>query len=174
MKYIKLKDDQFDFNGVDHTRNVVRAITINQDNKIALHHIFNTDIFGERDYYETPGGGVNNNEELLEALKRELYEELGATNISVIQEICIVEDYYNLIKRKNINHYYLVSCSSFEDKQLTEDEKRLIESTIWVNIDEAINLYKNTKRTKISNLVINRELPVLIEAKSLMAQLFYK
>ena len=55
---LKLKDDQYEFKGVDHTREVIRAILVNEDNKILLEKIVDNDMFGQRDYYETPGGGA--------------------------------------------------------------------------------------------------------------------
>lgn len=168
IKRFYLKDNEYPFLGIDNIRKVVRAIVINDDNKIALHHIFATDIFGERDYYETPGGGVDKNETLLDALKRELNEELGAREIEIISKLAVVEDYYNLIKRKNINHFYLVKCLKIEKPHFTDGEKRLIKDTIWVDIDTAIEIYNSTKRTKISSLVINRELPILYLAKPII------
>lgn len=168
IKKFYLEDNKYPFKGIDNIRNVVRAIVINDENKIALHHIFCSDIFGERDYYETPGGGVEENEDLLSALKRELNEELGAKELIKIKHLAVVEDYYNLIKRKNINHYFVVKCSKFEDVKFTDNEKRLIDKTIWININDAIDLYKNTKRTNISSLVIDRELPILLLVKTII------
>ena len=48
---LKLKDDQYEFKGVDHTREVIRAILVNEDNKILLEKIVDNDMFGPRDYY---------------------------------------------------------------------------------------------------------------------------
>ena len=36
-----------------------------------------------------------------------------------------------------------------------------IEEVKWLDIDEAIEMMERTKRTPISSLVINRELPIL-------------
>ena len=149
-----LKDNQFPDNGYNHTRSIVRAIVYNDKKEIALNYLLSDDKFGHRDYLETPGGGVEKWETLITALKRELREELGA-EVDNIEEIGRVEDYYNLIYRKNNNHYYLCHLTSLHEKHLTEKEKVWIQEVKWLDIDEAIRLMNNTKRTNISTLVIN-------------------
>ena len=78
MNFIcELNDDQYSYDYIDHIRNVARAIVINDKNEIALIHVFGDDIFGHRDYFETPGGGVKENELLEDAVLREILEEIG-------------------------------------------------------------------------------------------------
>ena len=101
-----LKDNQYPDNGYTHTRSIVRGIVYNDNFEIAMIYLLNDDRFGHRDYLETPGGGVERGENLQVALKRELKEELGA-EVDNIEEIGRVVDYYNLIYRRNNNHYYL-------------------------------------------------------------------
>ena len=80
------KDDQYEYKGVEKIRKIVRAVVLDEQNRIALTKINNTDKFGIRDYYELPGGGVQKGETLLRALSREMEEEIGC-EISVIKEI---------------------------------------------------------------------------------------
>ena len=78
MNFIcELNDDQYSYDYIDHIRNVARAIVINDKNEIALIHVFGDDIFGHRDYFETPGGGVKDNELIEDAVLREILEEIG-------------------------------------------------------------------------------------------------
>nr|WP_326185070.1 NUDIX domain-containing protein [uncultured Oscillibacter sp.] len=52
----------------------------------------------ERDTYEVPGGHREKNESILDAAKRELYEETGAVKFS-IKPICV----YSVIGKNQIN-----------------------------------------------------------------------
>ena len=61
------EDNEFPNNGYNHTRNIVRGIVYNDNFEIALIKLHTTDIFGERDLYETPGGGVEKGETLVNA-----------------------------------------------------------------------------------------------------------
>lgn len=168
MKIInRLIDDQYDKSTITHTRKIARAVLINENNEVCLLHVLGDDDFGHRDYYETPGGGVNENEEIEEAVIREIKEETGYNSI-IIQELGIVEDYYNLIHRHNINHYYLLKATSFEKEELEEYEKGIIDSKIWVDIDTAISLYENMNKDKLEILVKNRELPILKMVKEIL------
>ena len=168
MKVInRLIDDQYDKSTITHTRKIARAILLNEENKVCLLHVLGDDDFGHRDYYETPGGGVNENELIEEAVIREIKEETGY-NSYIVQELGIVEDYYNLIHRHNINHYYLLKTTSYEKEELEEYEKGIIDSKIFVDIDTAISLYENMNKEKLEILVKNRELPILKMVKEIL------
>ena len=82
----KLKDLEYPFLGVTHTREIVRGIVLNEDNKVAILKIERDDIFGKTHYYETPGGGVNEDEDINKAIIREIKEETGF-NSEIICEI---------------------------------------------------------------------------------------
>ena len=55
----------------------VRGIIINDNNEVALVHIKGNDVFGKRDHFELPGGGIEKGEDEIKALKREIAEEIG-------------------------------------------------------------------------------------------------
>ena len=158
---LKLKDDQYEFKGVDHTREVIRAILVNEDNKILLEKIVDNDMFGPRDYYETPGGGAKKNETHLETLKREIAEECGYLISDDIVLLGKVKDYYNLINRENHNYYYIARVIGKCEQHLEADELRRIAAFCWVDIDEAITLYENMQNVLVGKLVKQRELPIL-------------
>lgn len=169
MKTFYFVDDQFEIQNITHTRKIVRAILFNSKNEIALIKIKGDDIFGHRDYYETPGGGVNKNETRLNALRRELLEEVGV-EIKNIKFIARVIDYYNLINRRNDNYYYLCEVSEYKEKHLEEYEKTIMEKVEWINITEAYHLFNSVKNTPIANLVKQRELPII----EIATKLFHK
>ena len=62
----------------------------------------------------------------------------------------------------------LPSKFTLGEKHFTEKEKQLINSIKWMKIDEAIEFEEKTKRTNISTLVINRELPILKIARDML------
>ena len=166
----KLLDDQFPYTKTTHKRACARGIILNDKNEICLLHVNGDDIFGHRDYYETPGGGVNQDETPEEAIIRECKEEIGAIT-EIIAEIGLVDDYYNLIGRNNLNYYYLLRVKGSCPKALEEYEKQIIENELWVDIDKAIELVDGCKPTPISILVKNRELPIYKLARDIIKNL---
>lgn len=164
MKTLHFFDNEFENNGYTHTRKVVRALVYNSKKQVALIRLFGEGSFGHRDYHETPGGGINPNENRIPALRREIIEEIGVT-IKNIHFLARVIDFYNLIKRKNDNYFYICEADEVVGQHLEDYEKRLFAEIVWVDIDEAIRIYETTKRTPIANLVIQRELPILYLAK---------
>ena len=152
------------FKGITHTREIVRAILLDEHNNVCLEYLLDDDGFGPRDYYETPGGGIKPGESHEDAIKREIEEEVGYT-CEIIAPLGEVDDYYNLIYRKNHNYYYLVRRIKKVSQHLEEDEKIRISKIIWVPIDEAIKLYENMQNVLVGRLVKQRELPILKLAK---------
>ena len=73
------------------------------------------DDFGQVTIIETAGGGVEEGEELQDAIKRELKEELGV-KVDVICKIGVVSDCYNLIHRHNINNYFCAKLNPLVKK----------------------------------------------------------
>ena len=172
MKTFYFEDDQFEKKEITHTRKVVRAILLNEENKIALIKIKGDDIFGHRDYFETPGGGIKLGETRHQALQREIEEEVGV-NICDIKFIARVIDFYNLINRRNDNYFYLCRVKCKTEQHLEEYEKILMEGIVWFDIETAINKYKTTVITPISKLVIQRELPILFLTKEYLTKYKY-
>ena len=166
-KLLKFKDDQYMFKGVTHKREIVRAILIDDKNNVCIEKLKDDDGFGPRDYYETPGGGIKPGESHSDALHREIEEEVGY-KCEVLEHIADVEDYYNLIYRKNINHFYLVKATEKVKQHLEPDEVIRIEKIVWVPIDEAIRLYENMQNVLVGKIVKQRELPILKMAKEIL------
>ena len=106
---IELQDTQWEFNYINHDRNIARAIVYDENGQFYFVRAKRDDDFGKATLIETAGGGVEEGEDLLDAIKRELKEELGV-KVSIICKIGVVSDYYNLIHRHNINNYFL--CKS--------------------------------------------------------------
>ena len=166
--FINLQDDQWEFDYIDHDRNVVRAIVFDEEDKFYFVRAVRDDDFGKATLIETSGGGVEENEELLDAIKRELKEELGV-EVDVVCKIGVVSDYYNLIHRHNINNYFLCKVKSFGDKNLTKEEMDDFHlSTLRLTYEEACKEYEYRSNSKLGKLISNRELPILHRAKEIL------
>ena len=107
-----------------------------------------------------------------EAIKREIKEELGA-DVEVKGKIGVVDDYYNLIHRHNINNYYLCRVLSFGETSLTEDEINYFHlSTLKIRFKDAYDEYVAGKSSKLGRLICARELPVLLRAKEMLSDMY--
>lgn len=124
-------------------RIAVRAVII-QNNLLFLVHLKTTS------EYKFPGGGVEDNEELLDALKRETLEESGAYITCVKECLGYIDQIYMdkydpeaIFYMRSI--YYLCDISNrFSQQNLSNYEITLDFSPVWVPIDEAIQF--NQKR----------------------------
>ena len=168
---IELQDTQWKKEYIDHDRNIVRAIVYDENRMFYFVRAVRDDEFGKAILIETSGGGVENGEDLITAVQRELKEELGVF-VDVVCKIGIVSDYYNLIHRHNINNYFLCKIKSFGQKNLTQDEiEKFHLSTLKMSYEEAVIEYENRKDSKLGTLIANRELPVLHRAKEILDKL---
>ena len=168
---IELQDTQWKKEYIDHDRNIVRAIVYDENRMFYFVRAVRDDEFGKAALIETSGGGVENGEDLITAIQRELKEELGVS-VDVVCKIGIVSDYYNLIHRHNINNYFLCKIKSFGQKNLTQDEiEKFHLSTLKMSYEEAVIEYENRKNSKLGTLIANRELPVLHRAKEIIDKL---
>ena len=108
-------------------------------------------------------------EDLCTAIRRELKEELGA-EVEVLCKIGVVSDYYNLIRRHNINHYYLCKVKSFGDTNMTEQEiEDFHMTTLRLSYEEALQEYEACRMSKLGRLIANREVPVLRRAHEILS-----
>lgn len=165
---IELQDTEWPFEYIDHDREIVRAIVVDEAGLFYFVRAVRTDDFGTATLIETSGGGVEAGEDLSDAIRRELREELGV-EVTILDRIGIVSDYYNLIHRHNINHYFLCRICAFGDKHLTEDEKDKFHlSTLKLRYGEAVEEYELRSDTPLGRLIANRELPILKRAKELL------
>lgn len=142
-------------------RDAVRAIIMNKD-KILM-------VFLEKtNEYKFPGGGINKNEKIEDALKREILEEAGYKIKNINDKIGTIVEYGIAIEDKNkifkmISDYYSVDI---EDKQFNQDldnyEKELMFKPSWVEIDTAYKANKKIMDNKCeSTSWIKRETRVL-------------
>ena len=169
--HLELKDNEWQFTGIDHDRNIVRAIVIDDEGFYYFVRVVRDDHFGVSTLIETSGGGVEAGEDLETAIKRELKEELGA-DVDILCKIGVVSDYYNLVRRHNINNYFLCKIKSFGDRHLTRQEIEDFQlATLKMTYDDALAEYDKRTDSRLGRLIANREKPVLIKAKEILDSL---
>ena len=166
MISLRLVDNEYPFDGFDHTRLIARGIVLNDEGKVALHVVHRDDAFCNQTYYETPGGGVDEGESFAEAFERECMEELGA-KVQILAVLGEIEDAYNLIHRKNINRFYLAKLVQSGKPHFASKGDNYIQKTEWLGLEDAIARMEKQDDTLVAGLVKRRELPILQEVRRL-------
>ena len=115
-------------------RITARAIVKNQDALYAVMYA------GKFKLHSLPGGGVEDGEDVLTALQREVYEETGCV-CDEIQELGIVAENRASLDYTQINHYFVVSTSHTPgENHLTEAEQDSRTIVKWETWDEMVRL----------------------------------
>ena len=111
-------------------RITARAIVKNSARQYALMH------FGKFDLYGLPGGGVDEGDPLLHALKREIWEETGCTCDTIIP-LGFIEENRAHADYTQISYYYIVHTNSLCLKPaFTDEEQKNHTSVHWCSLDE--------------------------------------
>jgi 8-oxo-dGTP pyrophosphatase MutT (NUDIX family) len=168
---LSLTDTEWPLTYTSHDRHTARGIVFDGEGNIYFMRVFRDDDFGKATLIETAGGGVEKEESPDEAIFRELSEELGV-EVEVMEKIGVVDDYYNLIHRHNVNHYYLCRVTAFGETHMTEDEIHSFHlSTLKISYEDAVLEYQKCAVTPLGKLICQRELPILHRAKELLDEL---
>ena len=116
-------------------RVAARAVLKDDEGRIALMHA------SKRQYYKLPGGGIDEGEDALAALARELLEETGYS-ARVVAELGTVEEWRDEDKLHQISYAYeAIKVGESASQNLTGGEIDEGFELIWAhNIDEAIEL----------------------------------
>ncbi|PSU12727.1 NUDIX domain-containing protein [Photobacterium gaetbulicola] len=152
-------------------RKAARGIILNGDNILMLY----TERYHD---YTLPGGGIDEGEDAIEGLIRELQEETGAQNIRDIREFGIYEEYRPWYKPEHdIMHMlsYCYVCSIDEqlgDTKLEDYEVKNGMKPVWINIYDAIAHNEHTiANSEKKGMSIERETFLL---KAIVAELLGK
>lgn len=97
-------------------RSAARAVVYNNDGHVAVMH------FTATGSYKLPGGGVDAGENFVEALKRELQEEMGYT-VTNIQELGMVTENRYFCSMHQISYCYTAHAEEFVGTSLTKKEQ---------------------------------------------------
>ena len=95
------------------------------------------------DYWELPGGKIEKNESEIQALKRELFEELNITNICANYKTILDYDYEHLSVKLIVYQVY-----KYDNKLISKEEQKLR----WLNINDALK----TRLLPTTYIIFNR------------------
>lgn len=118
-------------------RKATRAIVFDNEGNVALLHVT------KHNYYEVPGGGVEEGETLEEGCIRECKEEIGCV-VEITGEVGRTLEYRKQLER--INESFCFTAKIVGEKgipELQEDEIEMGTETIWVSKDKALELLRN-------------------------------
>lgn len=119
-------------------RHAARAIVIDENGSIALLYV------RKYGYHKLPGGGVEDNEDIKQALERELLEEVGC-QAEITDELGKIIEYRDEWDQKQTSYCYLAkqvgeaSKPDFTEKELSEGF-----AVVWAkDVTEAIALLEH-------------------------------
>ena len=155
------EDDLYPYNGYDHIRYTARAIIQNQNNEFGFLHLVGEDYFGIRDHLETCGGGIEENESLVDTIIREVKEEMGL-DIKQCKLLGSIVDAYNLINRITLSTFFYckVDSSYTGNFKRTQAEELLIKDIVWLKQEKALERLKISKNN-VDLIVQRRDLLAL-------------
>jgi len=158
------RDDKklLDFNSSEIIlRNAVRAIILKENIILMV-------LLGKTNEYKFPGGGIEENETIEEALKREVLEEIGCNIVKVVKKIGIITEYAIAMEDKNKifqmnSEYYSVEIDNKKvGQKLNNYEKDLLYEPCWIEIEKAYTVNRKIiENNYASTPWIRRETNVL-------------
>lgn len=124
-------------------RLTARAIVRNQE---GLYAVMYSDKFK---LYSLPGGGVEAGEDVLTALRREVYEETGCS-CDEIRELGVVTENRASLDYTQINYYYIVTTTHTPgENHLTESEQASRTVVQWHTFDKMVWLINAQKFDRV-------------------------
>ena len=132
-------------------RRTARAILENQNGKIALLYS------KEYNIYSLPGGGIEEGENINDALYRELSEETGC-NITSVTELGYIEENRGYSDYTQISYYFTVITDSKDfHPSLTATEEKYGTSIGWYSIEDAYEKITSQKYGNNDYLTIGQK-----------------
>lgn len=147
-------------------RRAARAVVFDDDKNVALLHV-------QKDgYYKLPGGGIEQGEDILAALKRECLEEIGC-HIEVDQELGMTIEYREQYQMKQESYCFIAhTIGAKGTPQFSEKERQDQFKAIWVSLPEAIHLTTESNTEEYQgSFIVPRDLLVLQEAEKIQNKL---
>lgn len=149
----------------------VRAVIFDDERKIGILYV------SKKNFYKLPGGGIEENENKLEALHRECLEELGCEieinhEIGQIIELRDANSSKQCMKQESFCYLGKVVGKKNQPNFTSSEIKHGFEIQ-WLDLDQAIQLILNQADRKRgeTNFVKQRESLILQEAKKYLLKI---
>ncbi|HHY10189.1 MAG TPA: NUDIX domain-containing protein [Firmicutes bacterium] len=144
-------------------RKAARAVLCNEAFKIALMYV------AKDGYYKLPGGGLENGESVLDALRREIYEEVGC-GLQILQKIGVVIEYREQHELLQISYNFLCKTEGeLAHPRLTAKELKLGFNLVWFDINGAIGAVSAyTGEKYVAKFITSRDVCILRQAKTIL------
>ena len=162
-KNLGISRREVDFSLEYRVRQAARAVVIDKNGKLAI--LFDT----RHNHHKIPGGGVNKNEAIKRALKREMIEEAGCS-IKILNEIGLIIEYRNKINLLQLSYCWLAQVRGktmeprFDKREIANGFK-----LEWLAPNQAVKLFKKDKpRGYSGHFMWARDLLFLQKAKELI------
>lgn len=142
-------------------REAVRAVVVNDLRQVAMLNVSN------RGFHKLPGGGIEAGESHIEALNREVMEEIGC-HIEIIGELGEIIEYRDEWRQIQTSFCYLAKqVGEQQQNSLTEDEQTWGFEVIWADdIDTAIAILEADNPAGYDGRrMVPRDLAILRAAK---------
>jgi ADP-ribose pyrophosphatase YjhB (NUDIX family)/ribosomal protein S18 acetylase RimI-like enzyme len=140
-------------------RRAARSVLLNAHNEVALIYV------AKGHYYKLPGGGLEENEDFSQALKREILEEVGA-NIEIIDSIGMIKEYRDNYEQLQISCAFLCKVvGEIHTPNLTYMEKEMGFECQWVPLEDAVTTISHYSGSNyMAKFVSLRDATILTEA----------
>ncbi len=129
-------EDKITIKDIIKTRETVRGVVL-KDSKVLM-------LYSKRfDDYTFPGGGKKENETHEKCLKRELYEEIGALKVELLEFVGYIEEVRHGISGSDSvynqkSYYYLCNIDEIGKPNFAVREKEDVLVAKFIDLDEAI------------------------------------
>ncbi len=143
------------------SRIAARAIISNDSGEIAVLSPKDPSVYP----HKLPGGGLENEENIIETLKREVKEEVGA-DVDIMSELGKIIEYKNNYNQKQTSYCFLAKLKDrIGEPTFTEQEKSLGYELQWIPLKKAIELFQeSTPEDYTAKFIRLRDLTFLQEA----------
>lgn len=145
-------------------RKAVRAILFNGAGEIAFLYMAHSG------HHKLPGGGVEKDESLEMALRREIREETGCDIAVRLEGVGVIIEYRDSKEMLQISYCFLADAVGMQSAvEFTEEERQRGAEMEWVRLEDAIAaLEKDTPMDYAGQFIRKRDLLFLEKAKELL------